>query len=79
MTESLPIDGRSLALEPFLSVVRGRSTVSLTAEARAEIQASRAVVDAAVRRGRAILRGDHGVRPALRQDRSRPPRRRSFS
>ncbi|MCI4324931.1 MAG: histidine ammonia-lyase [Thermoplasmata archaeon] len=54
MTESLPIDGRSLALEPFLSVVRGRSTVSLTAEARAEIQASRAVVDAAVRRGRAI-------------------------
>jgi histidine ammonia-lyase len=54
VTESLPIDGRSLTLEQFLSVVRGRSTVSLTAEARAAILASRAVVDAAIRRGRAV-------------------------
>ncbi|MCI4362312.1 MAG: histidine ammonia-lyase [Thermoplasmata archaeon] len=54
MTESLPIDGRSLTLEQFLSVVRGHTTVSLTAEARAAIVASRAVVEAAVHRERPV-------------------------
>jgi histidine ammonia-lyase len=54
VTESLPIDGRSLTLEQFLSVVRGHTTVSLTAESRAAIVASRAVVDAAVHRERPV-------------------------
>ncbi|MCI4332297.1 MAG: aromatic amino acid lyase, partial [Thermoplasmata archaeon] len=54
MTESLPIDGNSLNLEQFLSVVRGRSTVSLSPDARAAVLASRAVVEAAVRRGRPV-------------------------
>ncbi|HKV89667.1 MAG TPA: aromatic amino acid lyase, partial [Thermoplasmata archaeon] len=54
MTESLPIDGRSLTLEQFLSVVRGRTAVSLTPEARIALAASRAVVEAAVRRERPV-------------------------
>jgi histidine ammonia-lyase len=54
VTESLPIDGRSLTLEQFLSVVRGRTTVSIAPDARTAIAASRAAVDGAVRRGRAI-------------------------
>jgi histidine ammonia-lyase len=54
MTESVPVDGRSLALDPFLSVVRGRSAVSLAGDARVAVEASRAVVEAAVRRGRPI-------------------------
>jgi histidine ammonia-lyase len=54
VTESLPIDGYSLNLEQFLSVVRGRSTVSLSPDARAAVLASRAVVEAAVRRGRPV-------------------------
>jgi histidine ammonia-lyase len=54
VTESLPIDGRSLTLEQFLSVVRGHTAVSLTPDSRTAIAASRAAVDGAVRRGRAI-------------------------
>jgi histidine ammonia-lyase len=54
VTESLPVDGRSLTLDQFLSVVRGRSAVSLAGDARTAMAASRAVVEAAVRRGRAI-------------------------
>jgi histidine ammonia-lyase len=71
MTESLPVDGRSLTLEQFLSVVRGHSAVSLAGEARTAMAASRAVVEAAVLRGRAV----YGVTTGFGQlsDRIIPP------
>ena len=54
MTETLPIDGRSLTLEQFLAVTRGRCGVSLTPEARAAAAASRRAVERAVAAGRPI-------------------------
>lgn len=54
MTETLPLDGTSLTLEQFLAVVRGGCAVSLSAEARARIAASRRVVERAVASGRAV-------------------------
>ena len=54
MTESLPIDGRSLTLDHFLAAVRGRCAVSLDPEARAAVAASRRSVERAVTQGRAI-------------------------
>ncbi len=48
MTETLPVDGRSLSLEQFLAVARGNGRVSLTSEARAAVAASRAAVERAV-------------------------------
>ncbi len=54
MTESLPLDGESLALEQFLAVVRGGCPVSITSEARARVAASRRAVERAVQAGRTI-------------------------
>ncbi len=54
MTENLPIDGRSLSLEPFLSVVRGNRGVSLTPAARSALASSRSAVERAVAAGRTI-------------------------
>jgi histidine ammonia-lyase len=54
MTESLPLDGRSLTLEGFLGVVRGRWEVSLATDARTAMASSRAAVERAVREGRAV-------------------------
>ena len=54
MTESLPIDGRSLTLEQFLAVVRSGCSVSLTDVARSAIASSRRAVERAVGNGRPI-------------------------
>ncbi len=54
MTESLPIDGRSLTLDQFLAVVRGGCAVSVAPESRAAMAASRRAVERAVERGRSI-------------------------
>ncbi len=54
MTETLPLDGRSLSLEQFLAVVRGNCGVSLTAEARSSVAASRRAVERAVRAERPV-------------------------
>jgi histidine ammonia-lyase len=54
MTESLPIDGRSLTLDQFLAVVRSRCAVSLAPEARTRVESSRRAVERAVQRGRAV-------------------------
>ncbi len=54
MTESLPLDGRSLTLDQFLAVVRGGCAVSLTPDARAAVAASRRAVERAVARGATI-------------------------
>jgi histidine ammonia-lyase len=54
MTESLPIDGRSLSLEQFLAVVRGGCAVSLAPDSRTAVAASRRVVERAVAAGRAV-------------------------
>ncbi len=48
MTETLPIDGRSLTLEQFLAVARGNCGVSLSPSARTEVAASRRAVERAV-------------------------------
>ena len=48
MTETLPIDGRSLTLEQFLAVVRGGCGVSLDRGAVGAIEASRRIVDRAI-------------------------------
>ncbi len=54
MTETLPIDGRSLTLEQFLAVARAGCGVSLDPAARPTIEAARRAVDRAVRSGRAV-------------------------
>ena len=54
MTETLPVDGSSLTIEQFLAVVRGGCAVSLAADARARVAASRRVVERAVASGRAV-------------------------
>jgi len=54
MTESLPLDGRSLTLEQFLAVTRGGCAVSLTPEARSAVESSRRAVERALRSGRPI-------------------------
>ncbi len=54
MTDALPMDGRSLTLDQFLSVARGPQAVALTAEAKGNIAASRRAVEAAVANGRAV-------------------------
>jgi histidine ammonia-lyase len=54
MTESLPIDGRSLTLAPFLAVVRGGCPVSLDPDARHRIGEARRAVERAVHAGRPI-------------------------
>ena len=54
MTESVPVDGRSLTLAQFLAVVRSGQAVSLTQEARAGLASSRGAVERAVAAGRTI-------------------------
>ncbi len=54
MTESLPIDGRSLTLDQFLAVTRAGCPVSLDADARVAVAASRRAVERAVQAGRSI-------------------------
>ena len=54
MTESLPIDGRSLTREQFLAVVRGRCAVALEPSAREAIRSARASVDRAVAADRPV-------------------------
>jgi histidine ammonia-lyase len=52
MTETLPLDGRSLSLEQFLAVVRGGCGVAIAPEAGQRVAASRRVVERAVAQGR---------------------------
>lgn len=54
MTETVPVDGRSLTLEQFLAVARTGRLVSLAAEARPAIESSRRAVERAVASGRPI-------------------------
>ncbi len=54
MTETLPLDGRSLTREQFLAVVRGGCAVSLTPEARQAVLQSRRIVERAVTAGRPV-------------------------
>ena len=54
MTDPVPLDGRSLTLERFLSVVRGRAPVSVASEALAAVRTSRAAVERAVESGQAV-------------------------
>lgn len=54
MTETLPIDGRSLSLEQFLAVVRGGCGVSIASESRAAVAQSRRAVERAVAANRAV-------------------------
>ena len=72
MTETLPLDGRSLTLEQFLAVVRGGCAISLTPEARQAVAQSRRVVERAVAAGRPVYgvttgfgaMSNHAVPPA---------------
>lgn len=54
MTEALPLDGTSLTLDQFLAVARGGCSVSINAEARSRVVASRGVVERAVAKGRSV-------------------------
>lgn len=54
MTETLPIDGRSLTLEQFLAVARGGGGVSLDSTARAHVAASRRAVERVVATNRPV-------------------------
>ena len=65
MTETLPLDGRSLTLEQFLAVARGGCGVSLDATARAAVAASRRVVERVVAANRPVLRGHDRFRRAF--------------
>lgn len=48
MTETLPLDGRSLTLEQFLAVARGGCGVSVTSDALHDVRAARGAVERAV-------------------------------
>lgn len=54
MSETVPLDGRSLTLDTFVGIVRGHREVSLTSDARTAMASSRRAVEAAVRAGRAV-------------------------
>jgi histidine ammonia-lyase len=54
VTETLPIDGRSLTLDQFLAVVRGGHPTTLSPSARRAMEASRHAVEEAVRAERKI-------------------------
>jgi histidine ammonia-lyase len=54
MSETLSVDGRSLTLEQFLAVARGRRGVSFSPEARTAVAASRRAVERAVAGDRAV-------------------------
>jgi histidine ammonia-lyase len=54
MTETLPLDGRSLTLDQFLAVVREGCGVSILPESLAAVAASRRAVERVVASGRAV-------------------------
>jgi len=54
MTETLPLDGRSLSLEQFLAVARGNCGVSLAPESRSAVALSRRAVERAVASHRSV-------------------------
>jgi len=54
MTATIPVDGRSLTLEQFLSVARGGRGVSLRSEALSAIRSSRHAVERVVEAGRPV-------------------------
>ena len=54
MTDPLPVDGRSLTLDGFLTVARGGRSVVLDDEARAGVVASRGAVERAVAARRSV-------------------------
>lgn len=54
MTETLPLDGRSLSPEQFLAVARGGCGVSVTPDAMASVRSSRRAVERAVAAGRPV-------------------------
>ena len=54
MSEPLPLDGRSLSLEQFLSVVRDGVPVAISSEARVGVASSRRLVERAVQEARPI-------------------------
>ncbi|MFY9716686.1 MAG: histidine ammonia-lyase [Thermoplasmata archaeon] len=54
MTETLPLDGRSLTLDQFLAVVREGCGVSILPESLVAVAASRRAVERAVASGRAV-------------------------
>jgi len=73
MTETLPLDGRSLTLDQFLAVVRGGCGVSITPDARAAVAAGRRAVERAVTSGRAVYGVTTGF--GALSDRTIPPDR----
>lgn len=54
MPDPVAVDGRSLTLEEFLSVVRGGQPVALPPSARAGVEASRGAVERVVQSGRPV-------------------------
>ncbi|MGI0052968.1 MAG: histidine ammonia-lyase [Thermoplasmata archaeon] len=72
MTESLPLDGRSLTLPQFLAVARHRCEVALVPSAWEAVRAARAHVESAVASDRTVYGvttgfgrlGDHRIPPA---------------
>ncbi len=54
MSDAVRLDGRSLSLEQFVAVVRGRRTVAVAPEALERVAASRAAVERAVAGGDAV-------------------------
>ncbi len=74
MTETLPLDGRSLTLEQFLSVARGAAVVSLEVSARAGVDAGRRAVERVVAAHRPVYGVTTGFGGLSHQ--SIPPERR---
>ena len=54
MSESLPVDGRSLTLEQFLAVARAGRRVSLAPDARPAVESSRHAVERVIAAGRPV-------------------------
>ena len=73
MTETLPLDGRSLSLPQFLAVVRGRCGVSIEPAARAGVASSRRAVERVVSGGRIVYGVTTGF--GALSDRTIPPER----
>jgi histidine ammonia-lyase len=71
MTETLPVDGRSLTLEQFLAVTRDGCSVSLPSESRHAVDASRRAVERAVKAARPVYGVTTGF--GLLSDRSIAP------
>jgi histidine ammonia-lyase len=61
MTESLPLDGRSLTLEQFLAVTRGRCAVAVEPGAWEAVRAARASVERALAADRPVYGVTTGV------------------